>query len=186
MESLQEKSIFEDRDALLRIYEERWHDARCTADREWANAKFYITIITSLLALSIAFGHYFDWYSIITKVMVTFLLVVGIMFSFMAIRVTKRHYRAQLTDFVIINKIRKLIGLDNEYSFEGYPQDKYLFPKDWVTHKNIKSGEDFVKKNLQLRGRSECSINDYLYLLFLEFAILFGMFITVIWIIPIA
>ena len=40
VKNMQEKPVFEDREALLRLYEERWVDARS------ANAKLYIAIVT--------------------------------------------------------------------------------------------------------------------------------------------
>ena len=149
--------IFEDRDILMSLYLEMGLNARFVADKIWTNARFFTTITSALMTISIAavVSLLKEQPEQLQGLAIAFLLailpVMVIVIAIIGIKNLRREYSRFLDWVVIADKLQEKLGLYEQTAFKKYPKDKYLLPLRFVTQK-VSNTENFIQTELQKKG----------------------------------
>ena len=147
-------TIFDNRDALMQLRASLESNAKFVVDKIWANVKFFTTITSALLTTSLAlYGseHLIKLSGLdqnLRSLVFAFIPVIVIMISFIGIKNLRREYRRFLEWIAAIQKIQELMGLHVELKTKIFPEDKYLFPKQFLDM-SYKDSIEFVESGLK-------------------------------------
>ena len=150
-------SILEKPELLLSFHKNTESNAKFVVDKMWTNVRFFTTITSALLTISIALYGSAKLQALLnlgphvksTAFAIIPLIVVVI--SFIGIKNLRREYIRFLEWVVVINKLEELLGLNNQIRTKIYPKDKYLLPKHFI-EKEYESSEEFISKSLNRKG----------------------------------
>ena len=133
--------ILEDRNTLLSLYLEMGINARFVVDKLWTNARFFTTVTSALMTISIAAVVslkksdseclYGDGLSLLLVILPSMVIVI----AFIGIMNLRREYCRFLDWVIIADKLQEKLGLYDETIFRKYPKDKYLLPSRFVTRR---------------------------------------------------
>ena len=147
-------SILQDRESLLALYSEYNQISRFIVDKIWTNARFFTTLTSALLTLSITafvmivLGDPKEPAAQKACLFLSLLPLIVIILSWIGIRNLRREYERFLSWVTVRSKIQEKLGLYQEFSFNIFPEDKYLLPDRYVKNRHAKS-KDFIDSNLK-------------------------------------
>lgn len=150
-------SILQDRESLLALYSEYNQISRFIVDKIWTNARFFTTITSALLTLSIT-----AFVMIVLDdpkepaapkvcLFLSLLPLIVIILSWIGVRNLRREYERFLSWVTVRSKIQEKLGLYQEVSSDIFPEDKYLLPERYVKNLHTKS-KDFIDSALKSRS----------------------------------
>lgn len=151
------QEIFKDRDALMSLYLEMGLNARFVVDKIWTNARFFTTITSALMTISIAAvvsllkENPEQLQGLLIAFLLAILPVMVIVIAIIGIKNLRREYSRFLDWVVIADKLQEKLGLYEQTVFKKYPQDKYLLPLRFVSQKHTNT-EHFIQTELQKKG----------------------------------
>lgn len=156
-----EKSIFDDRESLLKIWSEERKSRDFNASLMWENLKFFSLLISGLITANTFFlGFIFDNSSPrpseinVGYSLVTFVLPGLIMYlSWSGHRDLKRRWNRTLEAIVHLTKLEDLLGLREflpPYS-DVFSEDTHLFERYIKDTEGFDSGQKFID-NRRTRG----------------------------------
>jgi len=142
---------------LLTLYTEVSSNAKYVVERIWANARFFSTATSALLAVTVA-----SIASIETAGMqamknpaITALLcllpAMVVAMSMIGVCNLRREYKRFLDWVTVIDKLQEKLGLYKRTQFRKYTHDKYLLPERFA-ESSVQSARQFVENALQRRG----------------------------------
>lgn len=149
--------LLHDRQSLLALYLEYNQVSRFIVDKIWTNARFFTTITSALLTVTVA--------ALIKVVLddatkpqvstaclfLSLLPFMVIILSWIGIRNLRREYERFLNWVTVRSKIQEKIGLYQEVSSCIFPEDRYLLPKGYVENPH-ESSEAFITSALKSRS----------------------------------
>ena len=150
-------SILKNPELLLPYLVTTESNAKFVVDKMWTNVRFFTTITSALLTISVALYGSVDLQSLIhlnvhlRSVFFAVIPMLVVMISFIGVNNLRREYRRFLEWVVVVNKLEELLGLNEEIQTINYPGDKYLLPKHFI-EKQYDISENFVAEALKRRG----------------------------------
>ena len=149
-----ELSILEKPELLLAFYTDMESNAKFVVDKMWTNVRFFTTITSALLTISIALYGSAKLQALINlgthlkSAVFAIIPLLVVVISFIGIKNLRREYIRFLEWVVVVNKLEELLGLNEEIRTNIYPRDKYLFPKHFI-EKQYESSEKFISESLK-------------------------------------
>lgn len=150
-------SILENPELLLSFLINTESNAKFVVDKMWTNVRFFTTITSALLTISVAFYGSADFQSLIhlnvylKSALLAVIPMLVVMISCIGVNNLRREYRRFLEWVVVVNKLEELLGLNEEMRTVTYPGDKYLLPKHFI-EKQFEFSEESVTEALKRRG----------------------------------
>ncbi len=155
-DALPSASALNDTNALLALYSESAKSIQFVVDKIWSNAKFFTTLTSTLLTLTIG-ALAKGWLDGPQKgqdsrayLLLLILPVMVILIGRIGTLNLEREYRRFLDWVSVRAKIQERLGLCNEISSKLFPDDKYLLPSRFVTSAH-RSSEAFVASGLKTK-----------------------------------
>ena len=152
-----ELSILEKPELLLAFHTNMESNAKFVVDKMWTNVRFFTTITSALLTISIALYGSAKLQALINlgthlkSAVFAIIPVLVVIISFIGIKNLRREYIRFLEWVVVVNKLEELLGLNEEVRTKIYPEDKYLLPKHFI-EKHYDSSEKFISESLNRKG----------------------------------
>jgi hypothetical protein len=150
-------SILEKPELLLAFHTNMESNAKFVVDKMWTNVRFFTTITSALLTISIALYGSAKLQALINlgthlnSAVFAIIPLLVVVVSFIGIKNLRREYIRFLEWVVVANKLEELLGLNEELRTNIYPQDKYLLPKHFI-EKQYESSEKFISESLKRKG----------------------------------
>lgn len=139
---------------LMELYGNFESNAKFVVDRIWESVKFFTTITSALLTISIGiYGSEKIQNSLnidpnLKSLVFAAIPCIVIMISYIGIMNLKREYKRFLEWIVVIQKTEETLGLHKEFQTKIFSQDKYLLPDHFVNIRYNQS-EAFIENGLK-------------------------------------
>jgi len=150
-------SIFGKPELLLSFHSNTESNAKFVVDKMWTNIRFFTTITSALLTITIALYGSDKIENIVNlsvhvkSVIFEIIPLLVVVISFIGIKNLRREYLRFLEWVVVIKKLEELLGLTEEIQTKIYPGDKYLLPKKFI-EKQYESSDEFISESLNRKG----------------------------------
>lgn len=150
-------SVLENADRLMQLYSGFESNAKFVVDRIWANVKFFTTIASALLTISIGlYGSENIQKAInidpnLKSLVFAIIPIIVIMISVIGMKNLKREYMRFLEWIVVIQKTQETLGLHNKMYTKIFAEDKYLLPERIISSKHNNS-DDFIESGLKKKN----------------------------------
>ena len=150
-------SILGKPELLLSFHANTESNAKFVVDKMWTNIRFFTTITSALLTISIAlYGsdklqNFINLGTHVKFAVFAIIPLLVVVISFIGIKNLRREYLRFLEWVVVINKLEELLGLNEEIRTNIYPRDKYLLPKHFI-EKQYESSDEFISESLNRKG----------------------------------
>ena len=194
IEASEEKSIFDDRKALLEIWKARIEAMDIYADLMWKSIQYFFLLISALISANlIGLGTILGLddlqiqiYLLFTSLIFPILVVV---LSFIGETTLRRRFSRLLELVAHAGKIESLLGLNVDISerlqkLNAFPRDRYLFERFVKSRAKYGSEKEFIKGELGggVEGRNMYTDMRKAYWLFVfmgGFLILLNIFLII-------
>jgi hypothetical protein len=149
--------ILKDKEMLLILYKEASEKDKFSVTNVWNNARFFTTITSALITISIAFIRTSDKLNsgdnLSIGILISLILIpiIVIVLSFIGIKNLEREYSRFLEWIAVIEKLREILGLYQEIDINKFPDDKYLLPRRFI-ESSFSSSEEFINYGLSKKG----------------------------------
>ena len=150
-------SILKNPELLLSYHINTESNLKFVVDKIWTNVRFFTTITSVLLTISITLYGSNKLQALINlnthleTAVFAIIPVLVVIISFIGIKNLRREYIRFLEWVVVVNKLEELLGLNEEVRTKIYPEDKYLLPKHFI-EKHYVSSERFISESLNRKG----------------------------------
>ena len=142
---------------VFSLLQEIAKNARLSIDKIWENAKFFTTITSAIVTISIAglASAIKDKPELLNNIFIIILFsvlqIILIIISNIGIKNLRREYKNFLEWVITTQKLYELLGLGQELKFKMFPNDKYLLPDRFIDGKHNDSNE-FIETNINRKG----------------------------------
>jgi len=150
-------NFFADSQNTFALFKEISINARFVIDKIWANAKFFTTITSALLTLSVAAiaSLLKDKPDLILHPILPILLailpIILIIVSYIGIKNLEREYIRFIQWVIVTQKLYEMLGATQQFSFKKYKNDRYLLPEQFILDQ-YENSEEFIKNSLKKKN----------------------------------